>query len=385
MSRPPRVLHVAAVEYTARALLAPQMAVLQDRGYDVWVACAPDAADFGADLARFSPVDVRFPRSVRPVEMARAAARLRDVVVRLRPDIVHLHTPAAALPARLVPRRLLPAGTRVVYTVHGFAHVWDRTSLRDLVLERAERLLAPRADALLFQSKEDLEQVRQRGYRTRTVYLGNGVQDGWFTAPRQLDAGGRPTRALFVGRLVREKGVLDLFDAMERAPQVTLRVAGTQLPTERDGVGAELLQRASTTPLQGRVDLLGMLDRQTMQAEHRRTDFLVLPSFREGVPRSIIEGMASGLPAVVTDVRGCRELVRHGYNGLVVPPGEPAALARALQTMATLTDDEYVAMSRAAFETASAQYREAFVYDRLVDAYSQLGVPPPPATGVGAS
>ena len=257
--------------------------------------------------------------------------------------------------------------------------------MRDLVLERAERLLASRADALLFQSKEDLEQVRRRGYRTRTIYLGNGVQEGWFTAPRQLVPGGHPTRALFVGRLVREKGVLDLFDAMERAPQVTLRVAGTQLPTERDGVGSQLAQRASTTPLQGRVELLGMLDRQTMQAEHGRTDFLVLPSFREGVPRSIIEGMASGLPAVVTDVRGCRELVRHGYNGLVVPPGEPAALARALQTMATLTDDEYVAMSRAAFETASTQYREAFVYDRLVDAYSQLGVPPPPATGAGAS
>jgi glycosyltransferase involved in cell wall biosynthesis len=354
------------------------MAVLQERGYDVTLMCAPEGEEFGADLARFSPERVQFPRSIRPLAMARANTQFCERVRALEPDIVHVHTPAVALTVRLLPRRWLPSGTKLLYTVHGFAHVWDRPSSKGTLLERAERTLARRTDALLFQSQEDLEQVRLRGYRTRTFYLGNGVQDHWFTGARDSStrAGGR---AVFVGRLIREKGVIDLLDALEAAPDVQLRIAGTQLPSERDGVAAEVRARAEQGPLAGRVSLLGHVDGARMQAEHAASDFMVLPSYREGVPRSIIEGMASGLPAVVTDVRGCRELVRHGHNGLVVPPGDVAALAQAIQRMASLSLEEYRAMSQAAYDTASTRYRESFVYDRLVDIYSELGFPPPSA------
>lgn len=381
--RRPRVVHVTAVEYTGRALLAPQMEVLQDRGYDVSLLCAPDAEDFGADLMRFNPERVQFPRSIRPLAMARANAEFCERIHALQPDIVHVHTPAVALTVRLLPRRRLPLGTKLVYTVHGFAHVWDRPSSRGTLLERAERTLARRTDALLFQSQEDLEQVRLRGYRTHTFYLGNGVQDDWFTGPRDPSqrVGGR---AMFVGRMIREKGILDLLDAVGLAPEINLRVAGTQLPTERDGVEDQVRLRAASEPLSGRVELLGPVGRARIQAEHASNDFMVLPSYREGVPRSIIEGMASGLPAVVTDVRGCRELVQDKHNGFIVPPGDPGALAAALRRMAGLSREEYRRMSRAAFETASTRYRESFVYDRLVDVYSQLGCPPP-STALGAA
>jgi len=386
VSRPPRIVHVAAVEYTARALLSPQMTMLQDRGYDVRLVCAPDGPEFGADLAGFAPATVAFPRSIRPAGMARALQQFRLVLADLDPDVVHLHTPSVAMTARLLPRRMLPARTQVLYTVHGFAHVWDRTSLRNTALERIERRLARRTDALLFQSREDLDEVRSRGYKTSTFYLGNGVQDEWFTGARSgSERVGR--RGLFVGRLVREKGILDLLDALESAGDVAVGVAGAELPTERDGVGATVAARAAAAPLAGRVELLGMLDRPAMRAAHRRCDFLVLPSYREGVPRSIIEGMASGLPAVVTDVRGCRELVRHGHNGFVVPPGEPAALARALQAMADLSDEEYSAMSEAAYATVDEGFRESAVFDRLVSTYRAVGVPPPavPATVLGGT
>lgn len=373
---PPRIVHVAAVEYTARALLSPQMAELQNRGYDVRLICAPDGPDFGADLRRFRPVEARFPRSARPAAIARALRRFVRLVHDLQPDILHLHTPAIALTVRLLPRSAFPSRTRIVYTVHGFAHVWDGKDLRGAALERVERRQARRTDALLFQSREDLEQVRARGYRARTRYLGNGVQDDWFSGPRdRVPSGGN--RALFVGRLVREKGILDLLDALQVAQGVTLRVAGTQLATERDGATAEVERRAGQPSLRGRVDLLGALDRRQLKREHASADFLVLPSYREGVPRSVIEGMAAGLPALVTDVRGCRELVEHGVNGLIVPPGEPAALARGLEAMASLTEAEYRTMSAAAYRTASAGYRETTVLERLVDVYAELGAPPP--------
>ena len=374
MRRRPVLLHVAAVEYTATKLLAPQLRALQTRGYDARLACAPDGSGFDPELAEFRPVRLAFPRTPDPLAMARACGELVRIVRALRPEVVHLHTPAAALPTRMIPRRLMPGETRIVYTVHGFAHVWDRAGLRDRGLQQVERLLASRTDLLLFQSREDLAQARDHCYRSRLRYLGNGVEDSWFAIPTPTPPV-RPLRLLFVGRLIREKGVLDLFEAMTSVPDVTLTVVGTELPTDRDGVEAELRGLAARSPLAGRITFTGAVDKARMPDLVAEADLLVLPSYREGVPRSLIEGFAAGRPAVATDVRGCRELVRNGVTGFLVAPRQPEELAAALRGVSALPASRYLALSEAARHLASTQYRESVVFDRLCAAYAELGVP----------
>lgn len=373
--RRPLVIHVAAVEYTATKLLLPQLRELSLRGYDTRLACAADGQAFDARLDPYRPIALAFPRSVRPVRMARATRDLARLMGRLRPEIVHLHTPAAALPARLLPRSAVPTGTRVVYTVHGFAHVWDDPGTRDRALETVERFLASRTDMLLFQSQEDLARSRERGYRSRLRYLGNGVEPRWFTiTPKEWPS--RPLELLYVGRLIREKGLLDLFDALALVPDVRLTVAGSQLPTDRDGVEEELRVRAGHSELAGRVRFLGMVEKAELERVVAAADVLVLPSYREGVPRSLIEGFATGTPAIATDVRGCRELVEDGVTGFLVPPHDPPALAGALRRAAELNDDDYRALSRRVAARASEYYREAAVFDRLCAAYAELGIRP---------
>ena len=368
------MLHVTAVEYTAQILLMPQMTALQAAGYEVRVGCAPETGGFSPSLRPFGPVAIAFPRSVRPPAMARAAARFVSVIRSMQPDLVHLHSPAVALPARFIPRSLLPRHTRIAYTVHGFAHQWDSRSTRDRVLERVERVLAPRTDMLLFQSREDLEQAERRGYGARHVYLGNGVQDDWFEDVRRVRH--TPLRLLFIGRLVREKGLLDLLDALELVPDVELAIAGGRLSTDRDDVEPQVRARMSSPGLAGRVELLGVLPREALRRRVHDSDVLVLPSYREGVPRSLIEGLASGLPGVATQIRGCRELIEHGRNGFLVPAGDAAALAGALYTMAHMSDEQYARMTRAAYAGATSTYRESAVIDRLLTAYADLGLVP---------
>jgi glycosyltransferase involved in cell wall biosynthesis len=369
------VIHVAAVEYTATKLLLPQLRELARRGYDVRLACAPDGPTFDPRLEAFQPTPLSFPRTVRPGRLAQATLDLARLMRRVRPEIVHLHTPAAALPARLLPRFAVPTETRVVYTVHGFAHVWDRPGRRDRVLEAIERVLARRTDMLLFQSQEDLARTREVGYRTRLRYLGNGVETRWFAvAPKEKPS--RPLELLYVGRLIREKGLLDLFDALGRVHDVRLTLAGSQLPTDRDGVEDELRARAGRGDLAGRVRFVGMVEKDELERLVGAVDMLVLPSYREGVPRSLIEGFATGTPAIATDVRGCRELVEDSVTGFLAPPHDPPALAHALRRAVALNDDGYRALSRRAATLASEHYRESAVFDRLCAAYEELGVGP---------
>jgi glycosyltransferase involved in cell wall biosynthesis len=375
-ARGPAILHVAAVEYTATALLAPQMRWLLACGYDVRLACSPDGSSFQVSLAEFQPVELAFPRSGNPRAMLRACRRFVEIVNEMRPAIVHLHTPAAAIPTRMIFRSLIPRQTRIVYTVHGFAHVWDGGGLRDAVLERVERLLAGRTDLLLFQSREDLEQAGRRGYRTSLRYLGNGVEDGWFRIPARA-AVRNPLELLFVGRLIREKGVMDLLEALASVHDAKLTLVGAELPTDRDGVEATARRRAEAPDLRGRVRFLGPVVKDDMPAVIAACDAMVLPSYREGVPRSLIEGFAASRPAVATDVRGCRELIQDGVTGFLAAPRHPDLLATALRRLVDLPPDRYRAMSAAAHELASRQYRESAVLDRLLDAYTELGVAPP--------
>jgi glycosyltransferase involved in cell wall biosynthesis len=351
------------------------MHALKACGYEVRLACAANGPEFQSILSDFDPVELAFPRSVDPIAMARAGRRLVHIVNEIQPAVVHLHTPAAAMPARIIPRALLPRGTRVIYTVHGFAHVWDGGGWRDRVLELVERVLAARTDLLLFQSREDLEQTQQRGYRTALRYLGNGVEDTWFSIPPRA-VPRRPFELLFVGRLIREKGALDLLEGLASVPDARLTVVGTELPSERDGVEAAMRRRVEADDLTGRVHFLGAVAKSDMPAVVANSDALVLPSYREGVPRSLIEGFAAGRPAVATDVRGCRELVEDSVTGFLVPPRRPDLLAAALRRMVALPADKYRAMSDAAAALAAEQYKESAVFGRLLAAYAEIGVPP---------
>ena len=92
------VLHVCAVEYSARTLLVPQLDFLAANGYQPRLACAPDDDRFKPGLERFDPLAVEFSRSPTPLAVFRSARRLRAVLDEVRPDILHLHSSSAALP-----------------------------------------------------------------------------------------------------------------------------------------------------------------------------------------------------------------------------------------------------------------------------------------------
>lgn len=368
----PVVLHVAAVEYTAARLLRPQLSHLVSIGYDVRLACAPENVRFSDELAGFHPVRLTFPRTPAPRAMGQAAMELRRLVHRLGPSLVHFHSPAAAMPGRLAlaPSRHRP---RLVYTVHGFLHTWDSGSAKDRVIAQAERVMSRWTDATLFQSAEDYENARLASYKGCLIPLGNGVSDVWFDAVRNRPRRG-PLHAIFVGRLTREKGVGELLAAARQLPSVRWTIVGDSLPSDRDAAREQVARFAGES--NGRVRWVGSVSAEAVRSHLVDADLFVLPSWREGLPRSIIEAMASGLPVVATDIRGCRELVDPGVNGWLVPAGDFTALARAIRRAADLPVERLAAMGAAGRARAWKNHRERDVFDRIAHVYRRLGVRP---------
>lgn len=378
--RRPRLLHVTTADMSLELLLGPQLETFGRAGYEVLTASAPGPhvawlRDRGIGHETLHAVS----RAFSPAGDARALAELYRLFRRLSPDIVHTHNPKTGVLGRLAARA---AGVPVVVnTQHGlYAQPGDPWPRRALVYA-AERLAAACSDAELVQSAEDLETLARLGVpRARLHLLGNGIDLVRFDPDRvgrgrrealRRSLGFRPHDVVCgaVGRLVAEKGYRDLFAAVARLrstdPGIRFVVVGPFEPEKPDAIGTDEIDAAGAMG----VRFLGM--RSDMPDLYSAMDLYVLASHREGFPRSAMEAAAMGLPIVATDIRGCREVVDDGVTGLLVPRGNPDALAAAI---ARLGSDPVLRarLGAAGREKARRAFDQRRVIDTTLAVYEQL-------------
>ncbi len=337
-----KICQLCAVDFTLYHFLTRLMIGLEEAGHEVVGVCSdgPYVARARALGLRIEPIEIA--RSFNLARHAGAYRRLLALFRRERFDLVHVHTPVAALIGRVAARH---AGVpRIVYTAHGFYFHAGMPAWKRAIFILLEWLPGRLTDALLTQSEEDADAAR-RYHLCRGGFIeaiGNGVDVERFrpaassaervATRRALAAPEDAVVILMVGRLVAEKGYLELFRAMRQIDAV-LWVAGERLPSDHaSAIDAELAEIARDPALSRRIRLLGYRD--DVPALMRAADIFTLPSHREGMPRSIIEAMVSGLPVVATDIRGAREEVVPGETGALVAVGDSRALAEALGRLA---------------------------------------------------
>lgn len=315
------IRRLLAAGYRCTALImgdARQSEVLRDMGVDVRVA-APVAAGFRpAALIRQFAFIVRELRAIRP-----AAAFLYTA----RP--IGLGTLAGVIVG--TPRRYV--------LIAGLGRPWSAGGLRGW-LQRSLARLAYRfflrlTTVSFFQNADDACEIGVRPQRLRhgraIVLEGSGVDGQVFRPPDSTPEG---VLFLMCCRLLPEKGVDEYLQAAAhlkaRYPSMRFLLAGAPPSDLSARVSAALLHRIRAEPA---VEYLGEVH-DVAQLLQQATA-VVLPSYyREGVPRVLLEGLASGLPLITTDMPGCRDVVAPGVNGLLVPPRSAEALAAAMQQVA---------------------------------------------------
>jgi len=196
------------------------------------------------------------------------------------------------------------------------------------LLKVCSRWLVRRSDAVLVLSREERDQWRKFSPGVRFEVVVNPFVPAGTASHRLPRASGEPPALLFVGRIIPEKGIFDLLEAVQavsRHHRCVLRVAGQGSHEEALG------ERVVALGLGGCVELTGYVSGETLARLYESSDVFVLPTyFGEGFPTVITEAMSYGLPVVTTPIRGALDLLSEGENVLFVPPHRPAELTRAL-------------------------------------------------------
>ena len=372
-----KVAHLTTVDLSLRYLVFPQLLAVKDAGGEAFGISAPGpwVAELEAAGIRHIPLHAS-TRGMNLLADLKAAKELWAILRRERFDVLHTHNPKPGIYGRILGR--LAGVPVVINTVHGLYATADDKWLKRALVYSIEAVAARFSHAELMQSREDFEfSTRWRiSPPGRTSLLGNGIDltrfdPGRFTAAdrasirNELGVHDETVLVGMVGRLVAEKGYLELFEAARRLGEGFLVVCiGPADPDKSDDLTPRDLEKAEESG----VRFLGM--RTDIDRLYSAMDLFVLPSHREGFPRAAMEAAAMGLPVIATDIRGCREVVADGENGLLVPVGDVTALTSAIQRLGSDAGLRR-AMGQAAVSRAGHFFDERKVVDRVVEAYEK--------------
>jgi len=307
---------------------------------------------------------------------ARAIAAIARLYRAERPDIVH-HVALKPVLFGSLARRLAFARSRHAPTAvdsvmglgSGFSATTAAARLRRPPLGLALRLaMGGGRDWVVVQNPEDRAVLMALGIDPARIALirGSGVDVHHFGPVPEPD-GGTVTVAL-VSRMLRDKGVLEAAAAIRRLRardlNIKLLLAG---PTDPDNANSLTAQRLRSLAAEPGIEWLGAV--ADVRAVWRRAAIAVLPStYGEGVPKALLEAAACGRPLIAADVPGCREAIRPGVTGLLVPPHDIDALAEAIATLAA-DPQRRARMGQAGRQLVERHFADAIVARETVALY----------------
>lgn len=369
-----KILFVASVYRHLTAFHIPYIQYFQSKGFEVWVAGSGEDDKKVLEGYGVTCIDIPFSRSPLNRQNITSYQMLKSLFSTEQFDLVHVHTPVAALLTRMAFRKT--KNGKIIYTAHGFHFFSGAPKQNWIIYYTVEKLAAKWTDHLITINEEDFNSAQKLLPKNKISYVhGVGVEftsvlvteDEKRALKETLELAKDSVVISYIAELNYNKNHQFLLrnwrQLKQQNPKIELLIIGA-------GENEKELKRfVNLEKLKG-VHFLGF--RKDVSKLLQITDIVSLLSYREGLPKSIMEAMVASIPCVVTNTRGLRDLIKSNENGFVINHEENEALVRAFTALAQ-SEDLRKQMGQAAkqlvepylLEKVLIEYVE--VYERLLE------------------
>ncbi|PVY43019.1 glycosyltransferase family 4 protein [Pontibacter virosus] len=378
---PPVLIRITTVPLSLQKLITGQLPYMRSKGFEpVMVSATGPEAEAVVREQETPLIEIGMTRKITPVQDVKALWQFYRLCKKHKPAIVHSHTPKAGIIGMLGAKL---AGVPVrLHTVAGLPLMETQGKTRRL-LEAVEKLTYACATKVYPNStvlKYFILESRFCGPEKIKV-IGNGSSNGinttFFSREQLITAKLEELKAqlgikpddfvfVFIGRLVKDKGVQELVTAFKKLqgqhPQIKLLLVGP-FEQDLDPIADEILQEIKQNPA-----ILSVGFQNDVRPYLAISQALAFPSYREGFPNVPMQAGCFDLPAIVTDINGCNEIIRQGDNGLIVPPKSVEALYAAMERL--ITDKAaYAHMRVQARKMIVERYEQTHFWELLLQEY----------------
>jgi glycosyltransferase involved in cell wall biosynthesis len=325
---------------------------------------------------------INMTRKITPVEDLKSLWTMYAYFRKEKPEIVHSHTPKAGLIGMLAAKL---AGVKIrLHTVAGLP-LMETTGLKRKVLNLVEKLTYRCATKVYPNSKglHDFILEEKLGTADKIQVIGNGSTNGIDTAHFSPESYSVSEKAqlrqeleievsdfvfVFVGRLVKDKGINELVSAFMKiqtnsSKKLKLLLVGP-LEQDLDPLAPDVLQTIDSNP-----DIISLGFQKDVRPYFAIGNALVFPSYREGFPNVVLQALSMGIPALVSDINGCNEIVQDGYNGSIFPAKDEIALQKSMEQILT---DHFYETVKANSRSSIMKYEQQVIWNLLKENYDNL-------------
>ena len=375
-----KILELTSVDFVVKNMLLPLIDRLSMKGFEVHIVCSSGKRASELVKTGYKIKTIEIPRRISILPNIISLIKIYRFMRKEKFDIVHVHAPIACVLGRIAAK--IAGVPLIIYTAHGFYFHDGMAKWKKEFLISVEKIMDKFFTDLIFtQSKEDRETAIYKRIIDidKIFFIGNGVDinkfninnsnDNRLEKRKELGIDSKAKVICFIGRIVREKGIVDLIYAFENIlkelPEAILLIIGDNEANERDLKAKDEVDfLINKFNIKEKVIFTGYRD--DIRDLLSMANVFVLPSYREGMPRSIIEAMAMQRAVVATNIRGCREEVISGETGYLVPVGESRKLADALVKI--LKDDKLASnMGQNGRKRVEDEFNEEIVLDKQIN------------------
>lgn len=375
-----KLVRITTVPSSLRVLLRNQLKFMSSF-YEVLAVSSPEKMlDEVALHEGVRTAAINMTRSITPIHDLRALFTLYRLLKKEKPAIVHTHTPKAGLLGMMASRL---AGVPIrMHTVAGMP-LMESKGLKKRILQSVESLTYSCATGVYPNSKNLAKYISHNKFCSdaKVKVLGNGSSNGidtdFFQLSPAIDASAKELQArfglnnshfvfVFIGRLVRDKGIEELVDAFTTLKQahseIKLLLVG---PYEQD---LDPISEKTIRVIDSDPDIIQEGFQQDIRPYLAVSNALAFPSYREGFPNVPMQAGCFNLPLIVTDINGCNEIVEDGTNGIIIPVKNTEALRHAMSVLVS-NRELYAKMKRNARQKIVENYDQKKLWSVLLEEY----------------